>query len=214
MTSTFDIPPEDRLLKLAASGDSDALGRLLELHRQRLERMVRVRLDHRVQSRMNASDVIQETYIEAGERLKEYVENPEVPFFVWLRYLAHQRLQQLHRHHLGRQIRDANRERSIDQQDSDDQLETGFIATQLVARFSSANSILQREELCKRLHELLDRLEPVDREILVLRHFEQLTNVECAQILRLSKTAASNRYVRALERLRAVIGNDGNLVFG
>jgi RNA polymerase sigma-70 factor, ECF subfamily len=202
------------LLKLAASGDSDALGRLFQSHRQRLERMVRVRLDHRVQSRMNASDVIQETYIEAGERLKEYVENPQVPFFVWLRYLAHQRLQQLHRHHLGRQIRDANRERSIDQQDSDDQLETGFIATQLVARFSSANSILQREELCKRLHELLDRLQPVDREILVLRHFEQLTNVECAQILRLSKTAASNRYVRALERLRAVIGDDGNLIFG
>lgn len=214
MTSTFDIPPEDRLLKLAASGDSGALGRLLESHRQRLERMVRVRLDHRVQSRMNASDVIQETYIEAGERLKEYVENPEVPFFVWLRYIAHQRLQQLHRHHLGRQIRDANRERSIDQQDSDAQLETGFIATQLVARFSSANSILEREELCTRLHELLDRLEPVDREILVLRHFEQLTNVECAQILRLSRTAASNRYVRALERLRAVIGNDDNLIFG
>ena len=213
MTSNPDIPAEERLLKLAAGGDSDALGRLLESHRQRLERIVRVRLDHRVQSRMNASDVIQETCIEAGQRLKEYLENPEVPFFVWLRYLAHQRLQQLHRHHLGRQIRDANRERSIDPQDSDDQLETGFIAAQLVARYSSANSILQREELRKRLYEFLDRLESVDREILVLRHFEHLTNVECAQILGLSKTAASNRYVRALERLRAEIGDDGNLIF-
>lgn len=211
MTSTVDIAAEERLLKLAASGDSDALGRLLESHRQRLERIVRVRLDHRVQSRMNASDVIQETCIEAGERLREYLENPEVPFFVWLRYLAHQRLQLLHRHHLGRQIRDANRERSIDQQDSEDQLGTGVIAAQLVARISSASGILQREELSQRLRELLDQMDPVDREILVLRHFEQLTNAECAQILSLSTTAASNRYVRALERLRAVIGDDGDL---
>ena len=214
MTSTVDIPEDERLLKLAASGDSDALGRLLESHRQRLERIVRVRLDHRVQSRMNASDVIQETCIEAGERLKEYLENPEVPFFVWLRYLAHQRLQQLHRHHLGRQIRDANRERSIEQQDSEDQLGSGIIAAQLVARISSASSILQKEELCQRLRELLDQMEPVDREILVLRHFEHLTNAECAQILSLSTTAASNRYVRALERLRAVIGDDGDLNVG
>ena len=160
------------------------------------------------------SDVIQETCIEAGERLKEYLENPEVPFFVWLRYLAHQRLQQLHRHHLGRQIRDANRERSIEQQDSEDQLGSGIIAAQLVARISSASSILQKEELCQRLRELLDQMEPVDREILVLRHFEHLTNAECAQILSLSTTAASNRYVRALERLRAVIGDDGDLNVG
>ena len=214
MTSNADIPAEERLLKLAAGGDSDALGQLLESHRQRLERIVRVRLDHRVQSRMNASDVIQETCIEAGERLKEYLENPEVPFFVWLRYLAHQRLQQLHRHHLGRRIRDANRERSIDQQDSEEQLGSGIIARQLVARLSSASSILQREELCQRLRDLLDRMEPVDREILVLRHFEHLTNVECAQILSLSTTAASNRYVRALERLRTVIGDDGDLKVG
>ena len=214
MTSNADIPAEESLLKLAASGDSDALGRLLESHRQRLERIVRVRLDHRVQSRMNASDVIQETCIEAGERLKEYLENPEVPFFVWLRYLAHQRLQQLHRHHLGRQIRDANRERSIEQQDSEDQLGSGIIAAHLVARISSASSILQREELCQRLRELLDRMEPVDREILVLRHFEHLTNAECSQILSLSTTAASNRYIRALERLRTVIGDDGDLRVG
>jgi len=214
MTSNADIPAEERLLQLAAGGDSDALGRLLESHRQRLERIVRVRLDHRVQSRMNASDVIQETCIEAGERLKEYLENPEVPFFVWLRYLAHQRLQQLHRHHLGRQIRDANRERSIEQQDSEDQLGSGIIAAHLVARISSASSILQREELCQRLRELLDRMEPVDREILVLRHFEHLTNAESAQILNLSTTAASNRYIRALERLRAVIGDDGDLRVG
>ena len=210
MTSTVDIPAEERLLKLAASGDSDALGRLLESHRQRLERSVRVRLDHRVQSRLNASDVIQETYIEAVERLKEYLENPEVPFFVWLQYLAQQRLQQLHRHHLGRQIRDANRERSIDQQDSEDQRGTGVIAADFIARCSSGSSILQREELRRQLHELLNRLEPVDREILVLRHFKDLTNAECAQILSLSTTAASNRYVRALERLRAVIGEDGD----
>lgn len=214
MTSHSDNPLEENLLKLAAGGDSDALGRLLESHRHRLERIVRVRLDHRVQSRMNASDVIQETCIEAGERLREYLENPEVPFFVWLRYLAQQRLQQLHRHHLGRQIRDANRERSIGQNDSQDQLGSGIIAGQLVARFSSASTIVQREELCQRLREMLDRMEPVDREILVLRHFEHLTNAECAQILSLSTTAASNRYIRALERLRAVIGDDGHLKDG
>ena len=214
MKSAIDIPAEERLLKLAASGDPDALGQLLESHRQRLEHIVQVRLDHRLQSRMNASDVIQETYIEAGERLKEYLENPGVPFFVWLRFLTHQRVQQLHRHHLGRQLRDANRERSIHDPDSEDQEGTGVIAAHLAARLSSASSALQREELRQRLQELLGRLETVDREILVLRHFEHLTNAECAQILRLSTKAASSRYVRALERLRAVIGDDGDLNAG
>lgn len=214
MTLNADIPPDEQLLQLAAAGDSDALGQLLELHRQRLERIVRVRLDRRVQGRMNASDVIQETYIEVGKRLREYLENPEVPFFVWLRYLARQRLQQLHRHHLGRRIRDVNRERSMDQQDFAGQLGSGVIAAELATRFSSASSIVQREELRQRLRELLDQMEPVDREILVLRHFEHLTNAECAQVLSLSATAASNRYVRALERLRAVIGDDGDLNVG
>lgn len=211
MEFTGEIPTDESLLKLAAGGDSDALGQLLESHRQRLEHIVRFRLDHRLQSRMNVSDVIQETYLEAGDRLREYLANPEVPFFIWLRFLTQQRVQLLHRHHLGRQLRDANRERSIDDPGSEGPMGTGVIAAHLASRFSSVSSTLQREELRQRLHELLDQLDAVDREILVLRHFEQLTNAECAQILGLSVKAASNRYVRALERLREQIGDEEDL---
>lgn len=201
---------ESNLLKQAAAGDGEAMGQLLEEHRARLERVVQLRLDQRVQSRVNPSDVLQETYLEAAQRIREYLQNPEVPFFIWLRFLACQRVGQLHRHHMGRQSRDVGREVSIFQQDSS---ENGFVALadQLVGQLSSASTALQKVELRKRLDQALASMEPIDHEILVLRHFEQLTNLECAEILKLSPTAASNRYVRALERLRAQLAGDEEL---
>ena len=205
--SDIDSNDEAELLKQAADGDGDALGQLLERHRARLQRIVELRLDQRVQSRVNASDVLQEAFIEAAQRLREYLQNPEVPFFVWLRFLANQRLAQLHRHHLGRKTRSAGREVSIDQAGFSP-FSSQILAAQLVGQLSSASSTLQKAELRKHLQDVLAGLEPVDREILTLRHFEQLTNSECAQVLNLSPTAASNRYIRAVERLRAVLSGD------
>jgi RNA polymerase sigma-70 factor (ECF subfamily) len=198
---------EAELLRSAGDGNGEAMGRLLENHRLRLERILQLRLDQRIQSRINPSDVLQETFIEAAQRLKEYLHNPEVPFFIWLRYLANQRLSKLHRYHLGAQSRSAGREVSIDQ--------AGFasfssviLARQLVGQLPSASSTLQKAELRKHLEDVLEGLEPIDREILALRHFEQLTNLECSQVLALTPTTANNRYVRALERLRTKIGGD------
>jgi len=207
--SKFDSSNEAVLIKLAADGNNEAMGQLLENHRLRLENIVQLRLDHRLQSRINASDVLQETFIEAAQRLREYLQKPEVPFFIWLRYLANQRLGQLHRHHLGRQSRNAGREVSIDQARSPCSSEV--LAAQLVGNLSSASTTLQKAELQQHLRDVLADMEPVDREILTLRHFEQLTNSECAQVLELSPTAASNRYIRALERLRTVLAGDQDL---
>lgn len=205
--SNIDPIDEAELLRRAADGNGNALGQLLESHRARLERMVQLRLDQRVQGRINPSDVLQETYIEAAQRLKEYLNDPQVPFFVWLRYLANQRLSKLHHHHLGIQSRNAGREVSIDQPGYSP-LTSEVLANQLVGQITSASTTLQKAELRKRLEEVLNGLEPIDREILTLRHFEQLTNLECSQVLTLSPTTANNRYIRALERLRSKIAGD------
>jgi RNA polymerase sigma-70 factor (ECF subfamily) len=129
-----------------------------------------------------------------------------MPFFIWLRYLTGQRLIQIHRLHLGAQKRDAEREVSLDQ-DGLPMVRSGVLAAQLVGRLTSPSVAAQKAEMRRRLQELLDAMEPIDREILTLRHFEQLTNLEAAQSLGLSPTAANNRYVRALERLRSALAD-------
>src|SRR2546423_13338373 len=103
----------DQLLRRAAQGDRQGWGTLLEHHRMRLRRMVALRLDRRLQGRVDASDVIQETFLEASVRLPEYLQQPSMPFFLWLRFLTGQKLVELHRHHLGAQMRDAGREISL-----------------------------------------------------------------------------------------------------
>ncbi len=198
---------ESELLQHAANGDADAVGRLFESQRERLERLIQFRMHARLRSRVNASDVIQETFLDASRRLKEFAENPEVPFYVWLRFLACQRLAQLHRHHLNRQLRSAQREVSLDEAGNLSWTSSG-LASQIAGTLTSPSMAAQKDELQTQLLEVLDRLDEMDREILVLRHFEQLTNSECANILQISPTAASNRYIRALERLRAALGDE------
>ena len=198
---------ESELLVRAADGDADAVGQLFESQRQRLERMVQFRMHSRLRMRVNPSDVIQETFLDASRRLKEFAENPDVPFYVWLRFLACQRLAQLHRHHLSRQLRSANREVSLDEAGNLSWTPSG-LAGQIAGTLTSPSIAAQKGELQAQLLETIDHLDDLDREILVLRHFEQLTNNECANILQLSPTAASNRYIRALERLRTALGEE------
>src|SRR4051812_32354157 len=103
------------LLRRAAGGDTAALGELLAAHRRRLRRMVRLRMDPRLQGRVDPSDVLQETFLEAAQRLADYVRDPRMPFFLWLRFLTGQRLLTLRRRHLGTEARDAGREISLHQ---------------------------------------------------------------------------------------------------
>jgi RNA polymerase sigma-70 factor (ECF subfamily) len=192
------------LLRQGAAGDPHALGELWDRYRERLKRMVRLRLDRRLQGRLDPSDVLQEAFLDFARRAGEFAENPEVSFFLWLRALAGQRLQMLHRQHLGAKMRDAAREISLHRAPIP-QATSVSLAAQLLGHFTSASAKVARAELQLRLQEALNGMDPIDREILALRHFEELSNVETAEVLGIDPSAASSRHVRALRRLRQVL---------
>jgi RNA polymerase sigma-70 factor (ECF subfamily) len=196
----------DDLLCRARAGDPRALAALFDRYKGRLRHMVRLRLDRRLAGRLDASDVLQEAYIEADRRFAEYLRDPAVPIFLWLRLVTGQKLIDLHRHHLGTKMRDAGMEVSL-HRGALPQASSVSLAELLLGRLTSPTRAAQRAEMQLRLQEALNRMDPIDREVLVLRHFEELSNVQTAQALGLEKTAASNRYIRALKRLKEVLGD-------
>ena len=198
------MTPADDLLRRAADGDAEAVGHALEPYRHRLRRMVALRLSRRLQGRVDPSDVVQECYIEAARRLHEYAADPSVPLYVWLRALAGQRLVAEYRRHLGAQARDAAREFTL-YHGAIPEATSAALAAQLLGRLTTPSSAAIRAERRVRLQEALNRMDPLDREILALRHFEQMTNGEAAVALALDKSAASKRYSRALLRLKDIL---------
>jgi RNA polymerase sigma-70 factor, ECF subfamily len=190
----------DLLLRLEG-GDERALTELFTRHRERLRRMLRLRLDGRLRGRIDLSDVLQETYLEVARRAREYVGQATLPPFLWLRLMTGQTLQALHRHHLKVHMRDAGQEVSLRGR-ATPQANSACLAEMLLGRLTSPTRAARRAEMQRNLQEVLNAMEPFDREILALRHFEELSNGEAALVLGLTKTAASNRYIRALERLR------------
>ena len=194
----------EQLLQRAAAGDQASWGALLTRHLQRLRCMVAMRLDHRLQGRIDPSDVIQEACLEASVQLADYLRQPTLPFFLWLRLITGQKLVALHRHHLGKQMRDASREVSL-YHGSLPETSSAALAAQLLGRDTGPSEAAIRAERCLRLQEALNSMDPVDREVLALRHFELLSNAEAAQVLGLQESAASKRYVRALKRLREIL---------
>jgi RNA polymerase sigma-70 factor (ECF subfamily) len=199
-----DCSETDRLLERATEGDSRALGELLIRHRDRLSRMVHLRLDNRLRGRIDPSDVIQEACLEATERFADYARDPDIPFFLWLRFLTAQKLLVLHRRHLGAQARDAGREVSLDRGPLPN-ASSAALAAQLADQHTSPSQAAAKAEMQRRLVTALNTLDPIDREILALRHFEMLTNGEAATVLGLRESAASRRYARALLRLKDVV---------
>ena len=193
-----------RLIGLARAGDQQALSALLERHRDRLRRMVELRLDWRLQARIDASDILQDAFLEVASRLDEYLRGPELPLFLWLRLVVGQRLATVHRHHLGTQMRDAGREVSL-YRDALPAASSAALAGQLLGRQTSPSQAAVRAERVIRLQEALNTLDPVDREVLALRHFEQLTAAETARVLGISEEAAAKRYIRALKRLKQIL---------
>jgi RNA polymerase sigma-70 factor (ECF subfamily) len=194
----------DLLLERARGGDQQAAAELFDRHRVRLKHMVRLRMDRRLQGRVDPSDVLQETYLDLTRRMPEYAANPALPFFLWLRLLTGQKLLALHRHHLGTRMRDAGQEVAL-HRGAIPEASSMSLAEHVLGSFTSPTQAAERAEMQLRLQQALDELEPLDREVLVLRHFEELTNNETAAVLGIQKTAASNRYVRALKRLRDVL---------
>jgi RNA polymerase sigma-70 factor (ECF subfamily) len=167
--------------------------------------MVALRLDRRLWGRVDPSDVIQEVYLDAAAGFAEYAERAEMSFFVWLRWLAGMKINAMHRRHLGCQARDAGREVSIDRAAMPGAT-SAALAAQLLGRETSASEVAMRMERKARLEEAIDAMEPLDREVLILRHFEELTNAETAEALNIRETASRKRYFRALKRLKEVLG--------
>jgi RNA polymerase sigma-70 factor (ECF subfamily) len=195
---------DDELLDLAGKGDEAAAGALFVRHRDRLGRVVQLRLDHRLQGRLDAADVLQEIFLEFARSLPDYLHDPGLPFFLWLRTLAVRKLHALHRHHLGTRMRDARREVSLHSGPLP-QASSVSLAAQLLGRLTTPSHAAVRAEQQIRIQDALNGMDPVDREVLALRCFEQLSNGETAQVLGLSETGASNRFVRALRRLKQVL---------
>ncbi len=196
---------EDPIELIRQSGtDPQVLGRIWDHYLDRLRRVVRLRLDRRLQGRLDSDDVLQEAFLDFQSRAAEYAQKPDMPFFLWLRFLTGQRLQLVHRQHLGTQMRDAGREVSL-HRGAMPQATSVSLAAQLLGRFTSVTQAVQRAEMQVLLQEAVNALDPIDREILALRHFEELSNDETAQVLDLKPSAVSNRHIRALKRLRDVL---------
>ena len=198
----------DALLERVRHGDTTALDTLFSCYRERLRRMVQLRLDRRLQSRIDSSDVIQEAYLDAVKGLDGYLSAPRAPLFLWLRYLVSMRLKALHRHHLGVKQRDARLDVSI-YHGSLLEADSVMLAAQLLGRLTSPSNAAVRAERMLKLQEALVNMAPIDREILALRHFEDLTRAESALELGIAEAAAGKRYLRALKRLRLLLDEDG-----
>jgi RNA polymerase sigma-70 factor (ECF subfamily) len=199
------------LVRRATLGDEAALAELFALHRDRLRQMVRLRLDRRLQGRVDPSDVLQDAYVDLAVKLPEYVSRATIPFYLWLRMVVGERLLRVHRHHLGAAMRDVGREISL-HQGSLPGASSASLAAQLLGQITSASRAALRAERQVLLQEAINGMDPVDREVIALRHFEELTNDEVAAVLGLTKAAASKRYVRAMLRLKAAVGNTPGLV--
>ncbi|MEM8668446.1 MAG: sigma-70 family RNA polymerase sigma factor [Planctomycetota bacterium] len=201
MLDTDHLSDED-LVALASNGDEKALTLLFDRHRDRLRRLIALRMDSRVQARVDASDVLQEAYLDLIHQLPNFVKGSPLPFFLWLRRITGQRLAKLHRTHLGAEKRSVSRELSVDAKPMP-ALSSFCLANELAGQFTSAGERAVREESKVKLQAVLNELDEKDREILALRHFEQLDNREIATLLGVSESAATRRYYRALSRLRS-----------
>ena len=199
----MEAQPESELVRQAAEGDHEALGKLLSEHHGRLEKMIDLRMDHRLRGRLDAADILQETFREAQHRIGEYP--PSAPsFFLWLRGLAQQKLVDACRFHLGAEKRSVCREVRL-LRGATAQVSSESLAAQLLGRLTSASQAAQRTEIKLQVQTALDAMDTLDREVLALRHFEQFSNAEVAQWLGITPNAASNRYVRALQRMRKIL---------
>lgn len=194
------------LLNRLRSGDRAALETLLQLHRQQMRRAVDLRMDQQLRQRIDASDVIQEAQIEVVNRIDEYLEREPMPFHVWLHKTAYQQLLRLRRAHVEAECRGTAKESALPDRSS----------ILLIQRLGEGTGMpldqLLREETHRRVKQALNDLGEADREILLLRTVEGMSNAECAQVLEIDAKAANNRYARALIRLQQVLAEQQ--VFG
>lgn len=195
-----------QLLDQARGGDGDAVNRLMERHRESLRQMVRMRLDRAVARRVDASDVVQDVLLEASRRLDDFIRQGNMPFHLWLRQLAKDRMIDMHRRHRGAQRRSVDRERPLAGAEFGDRSSFDLAAQLRDPELTPAAASIRRE-LEARYLVALDQLDDDDREMILMRHHEHLGNSEVAQALDLTPAAAGMRHMRALRKLRAILGD-------
>jgi RNA polymerase sigma-70 factor (ECF subfamily) len=196
----MDPTETDLLLERARGGDSQALAELFARHRERLRLAVGLRLDPRVRARVDVSDVVQDACLEAARRLPEYLHCPPLPFELWLRWLAHEKVLALHRQHLFADRRAVGREVPPLPADA-----SACVVAGLAGREPTPSRAAAASELAEKLRSALGRLDEDERDLILWRHFEHLLNREVAQLLGVTEAAAAKRYIRALERLRGLL---------
>lgn len=197
----------DELLKRAGRGDDEAKSKLLERHRPRLMQFVSVRMNPKLAGRLDASDVVQDVLLDATRHFGGYLEEKPLPFYLWLRGLAWERLAKLHRFHVHARKRSVSREELMRSWLPDDSVNA--LARQFAADTTSPSNYLLRKELLARVREALERLGTNDREVLVLRCLEQLSTRETAGVLNLTEGAVKSRLMRAIIRLRTLLDETG-----
>jgi RNA polymerase sigma-70 factor, ECF subfamily len=192
------------LLDRAKNGDASAFEGLFKRHRAQLHKAIAMRMDQRVAARVDASDILQETYMEAVRRLPSYLDQEAMPFYLWLHWIAREKVIELHRRHLGAAKRSAQHEVPLMPVDSSAEL-----VSALIGRLPSPSQELAKAELAERLRQAMERLDADDRDLIIWRHFEQLSTRDMAMLLNITAAAANKRCLRAVEQLRKFLHDPG-----
>ena len=194
----------EELLGAVREGNPEAVNKLIDRHRDAILRLVRMRLDRRIQPRVGGSDVVQDVFIEANRRLQKYLQDPVMPFHLWLRQIAKDRIIDAHRRHRVSAKRSVDREQPAHVPANMDHSSLA-IANQLVDGEITPMAAATQRELASRVEQTITELPEQDRDILLMRHYEFLSNQEVAEALGLSQPAASMRYLRAIRRMRELL---------
>lgn len=205
MTTNSAAPCAETVSNLR-DGSEQALAAVFSCYRERLKRIVRFRMDYRLAGRVSDSDVLQEAYIAAAKRIEYFGKRPELSPFLWLRLMVSQQLVDLHRQHLQAEMRDARREVALPTGGPSPHTSLA-LAAQLVGQQSGVSEIVSRAEQIEKLESTLNEMDATDREVIALRHFEELSNLETAEVLNIEPAAASKRYVRAMAKLSDLLEN-------
>lgn len=199
-----DLPDRDVIVAALAADREEALAKYFSTAEARLKRIVNFRLDYRLGGRVSESDVIQETYVRAAKRIDSFLDKDDMPFFVWLRLEVGQKLAEIHRHHFGAEKRDVRKE--VKFRSNNDSGKTSLaLAANIVAQLTSPSLLMQRAEQIAALERNLAEMNELDREVIAMRNFEEMSNLETAKTLGIEPAAASKRYLRALIRLREIM---------
>ncbi len=198
----FDSETEPEIARAAA--DPELLNQLFQTHRPRLKRMVQFRMNRRLQGRIGGSDIVQDALVDAAKKFKQYADDPQIPFYLWLRHLTALKLAGIHRRHLDTQTRDARQEVPLDEECLPE-VDSAVLAAGLIGKVTSAYLAAIAAERSDALQKILDEMSSFDRELITLKHFEQFTIAEVSQLLHMPKATVGRYYLNAMKKLRYIL---------